>query len=100
PAPPYEDRRLSPPGRPPALLGRLSLADKAGLMVHSELPTADGRVDLTALTPLVRDRPIRAFITRLAAEPDVMAEQNNALQELAEQQPLGIPVSISSDPRN
>ena len=97
---PYEDWRLSPAKRVEDLLGRMSLEDKAGLMVHSELPTANGTYNIAALTPLVQDRHIRAFITRLSAEPKIMAEQNNALQALAEQQPLGIPVSISSDPRN
>jgi beta-glucosidase len=97
---PYEDWRLSPAKRVEDLLGRMSLEDKAGLMVHSELPTANGTYNIAALTPLVQDKHIRAFITRLSAEPKIMAEQNNALQALAEQQPLGIPVSISSDPRN
>ena len=40
------------------------------------------------------------FITRLAAAPDKLATANNSVQELAEQQPLGIPAVISSDPRN
>ena len=97
---PYEDWRLSPSKRVQDLLPRMTLADKAGLMVHSELPTAEGQYNIAALTPLVQDRHIRAFITRLSAQPKIMAEQNNALQALAEQQPLGIPVSISSDPRN
>jgi len=78
----------------------MTLADKAGLLVHSELPTANGQYNIAALTPLVQDRHARAFITRLSAQPKIMAEQNNALQALAEQQSLAIPASISSDPRN
>ncbi len=78
----------------------MTLEQKAGLMVHGTLPVSGAGYDDTALRPLITDRKITTFITRLAAAPDVLATANNAVQELAERQPLGIPVVISTDPRN
>jgi beta-glucosidase len=97
---PYEDWRFSPQRRAQDLVGRMTLEQKAGLLVHGTLPTVTGGYDPAQLTPLIADRHVSTFITRLAAAPDVMAAADNAVQELAEQQPLGIPAVISSDPRN
>jgi beta-glucosidase len=64
--------------------------------VHRSLPASGQAYDLAKVTPLVVDRHMTTFITRLAAPPPQMAEANNALQELAEQQPLGIPITGST----
>jgi beta-glucosidase len=40
------------------------------------------------------------LITRLAGRPDTLAEQNNRLQEIAERTRLGVPLTLSTDPRN
>ena len=97
---PYEDWRLSPARRAADLLPRMSLAQKAGLLVHGTLPATGTGYDPARLAPLVTDRHITTFITRLAAAPEQMATAGNAVQELAERQPLGIPVVVSTDPRN
>src|SRR4029453_17591244 len=73
---------------------------KAGLLVHGTLPIAGQGYDPARLATLVRDRHVTTMITRLAAPPATIAQASNAVQELAEQQPLGVPVVISSDPRN
>jgi beta-glucosidase len=104
---PYEDWRLSPEARAADLLGRMTLAEKVGEMVHGTLPgkggalgrSADG-YDMAAVKPLVAERFITHFITRLSLAPGVMAAQANQVQEMAEAGRLGIPVTISSDPRN
>lgn len=41
-----------------------------------------------------------SFITRLAVAPDQMARENNAAQRIAADSRLGIPLTISTDPRN
>lgn len=41
-----------------------------------------------------------SFITRLVMPPLELAAQNNAVQKLAEATRLGIPVTISTDPRH
>ena len=97
---PYEDWRLTAEQRAADLAGRMSLAQQAGLLVHGTLPVAGTGYDPAKLATLVADRHVSTFITRLSAAPDQIAEADNAVQELAEQQPLGIPAVISTDPRN
>lgn len=97
---PYEDWRRPAQQRAADLAGRLSLEQKAGLMVHGTLPVAGTGYDAAKLTPLVADRHLSTFITRLSAEPAQIAAAGNAVQALAEEQPFGIPAVISTDPRN
>nr|AGZ87467.1 beta-glucosidase MgSY-1 [uncultured microorganism] len=103
---PYEDWRLSPEERTADLLERMSVEEKVGTLMHSTLPGRDGEMgvaqvyDLDALGELVKGKHVTSFITRLSLEPIVLAEQNNAVQELAEASRLGIPITISTDPRN
>lgn len=97
---PYEDWRRTPQQRAADLAGRLSLEQKAGLMVHGTLPVAGEGYDPAGLQTLIGDRHVSTFITRLSAAPDKIAAADNAVQALAEQQPFGIPAMISTDPRN
>jgi beta-glucosidase len=97
---PYEDWRLTPHARATDLAGRMTQAEKAGLLVHGTLPASGQGYNASGLATLIADRKISTFITRLAAAPDRIADASNAVQELAEQQRLGIPVVISTDPRN
>ncbi len=97
---PYEDWRRSPQDRAADLAGRLTIEQKAGLMVHGTLPVAGTGYDAAGVQKLVGERHVSTFITRLAADPATMATASNAVQEAAEAQPLGIPAMISTDPRN
>lgn len=103
---PYEDWRLTPLQRAQDLVTRMSLEEKAGLMMHGSVPAigsiiGEGKAyDLPAATRMIVDEKVNTFITRLSASPQSMAEQNNKLQEIAEQTRLGIPVMISLDPRS
>jgi len=104
---PYEDWRLSPQARAADLVGRMTLAEKAGQMVHGTLPGLGGALgrsgegyDLSATKAMIADKHITSFITRLPLAPAAMAEQSNAVQALAEATRLGIPATISADPRN
>ncbi len=97
---PYEDWRLDAETRAADLVARMTLAEKAGAMMHGTLPGAQDAYDLEALEPLIGERGINSFITRMATDPGRFAEQNNAIQEIAESTRLGIPVTISTDPRN
>ena len=49
---------------------------------------------------LIAGKRINTFITRLGGDPANMAESANRLQELAEAARFGIPLTISTDPRN
>lgn len=104
---PYEDWRLPAAARADDLIRRMTLAEKVGQMVHGTLPGKGGIIgqsaegyDLEAATPLLREKHIASFITRLSLAPRQMAEQSNAVQALAEGERLGIPLTISTDPRN
>lgn len=105
---PYEDWRLSAEARADDLLSRMSLDEKAGLMMHGTAPTvADptgigqgGAYDLTALQELIVKQYVNTFITRMAGDTANMASQYNKVQEISETSRHGIPVSISTDPRH
>ena len=101
---PYEDWRRSPEERTRDLLGRMTLLEKAGVMMHGTVPTqtVEGieRYDRTRARRMIVERGVNSFITRLDVEARCLAEENNALQELAEGTRLGIPATVSTDPRN
>jgi beta-glucosidase len=103
---PYEDWRLLPEQRADDLVGRMSVAEKVGSLMHSTLPGAGGVLgradtyDFDALGRLVNEKHVNSFITRLTLVPADLAAQNNAAQEVAEGARLGIPLMISTDPRS
>ncbi|MFT4249485.1 MAG: glycoside hydrolase family 3 N-terminal domain-containing protein [Pseudomonas sp.] len=107
---PYEDWRLPPEQRAADLVARMSLAEKAGAMMFGTLPTLGGGLggggaqatgyDLDKARALLGERHVNSLITRLRLEPQALAEQHNALQAIAEQGRLGIPLTLGSDPRN
>jgi len=87
---PYEDWRLSPPVRARDLVSRMTLEEKAGSMVHPVLTNADQ----------VRRYKLTSVLSRSASPPAMIATQNNDLQQVAEGTRLGIPLTISTDPRH
>jgi beta-glucosidase len=104
---PYEDPRLSPEERVADLVSRLSIAEKAGLLFHSMIgvgqPGAhDTPAGFSPSTPreLVIGKLLSHF--NVSALPSVReaVRWHNALQELAEQTPHGIPITLSTDPRH
>ena len=105
---PYEDWRLPAPTRARDLVSRMSLPEKAGLMMHgtarSRGPAGGAGVgtayDTAATGKLIRDVGVNSFITRLGGDPRGLAAANNELQSIAEATRLGIPLTISTDPRN
>jgi beta-glucosidase len=105
---PYRD-----PSRPVAervedLLAQMTLAEKAGLMFHppisippdGTLLEEDGPMSLGPTSELVAGRNLSHFNIYFAPGPRPHAEWHNRLQELAAGTRLGIPVTISSDPRH
>ena len=105
---PYEDWRLSPSARARDLVSRMTLEEKAGMMMHGTARSggplgmvgAGTAYDTAVMGRLIRDAAVTSFITRLRGQPTLLATQNNALQEIAEKTRLGIPLTISTDPRN
>src|SRR2546430_2416014 len=105
---PYEDWRLTPEVRARDLVARMTLEEKAGTMMHgtartpSEMgvPGAGGAYDTVVNRALIDSAKVTSMITRLGGDPGSLAAQNNTLQEIAEHTRLGIPLTISTDPRS
>jgi beta-glucosidase len=105
---PYEDPRRPIEERVEDLLGQLTLEEKAGLLFHTIIGmNPDGTLseggsffEGEPTTEMVGRKLINHFNVFGGAEPRQMAEWYNRLQALAEETRLGIPVTISSDPRH
>lgn len=106
---PYEDPRLTVEERVEDLVGRLTLEEKAGLMVQSvtnasttgELADEDPQDGRFGTRVLVEDKLITHINLHSIPEPRLMARWGNQVQKLAmESSPHGIPVTFSTDPRH
>lgn len=101
---PYEDWRLTPETRSLDLVSRMSLHEKAGLMMHGTPPTADksfrGNWHVDGMRNAIGSDDIRFFIHRMSGDIAFMAKLTNDAQEIAEATRLGIPLVFSSDTRN
>ncbi len=109
----YEDWRLTPQARSADLLRRLSLDETAGLLVHGTLqdagfdrpvdPVASSHAkaayDLNRARQWIVAQHVNSFVTRLEGTAPERAAANNQIQEIAEASAFGIPVTISSDPK-
>jgi beta-glucosidase len=82
------------------LLARMTLEEKVGLMFHAPiLMNQDGTL-LDDTEERIAGRHLNHFNIYFAPGPRQQAEWHNRLQELAKATRLGIPVTISSDPRH
>jgi beta-glucosidase len=105
---PYEDPRRPVEERVDDLLAQMTLAEKAGLMFHppigigpeGELLEGPSPFGGEGATRLVVDRHLNHFNIYSAPDARRLAGWHNSLQRLAETTRLGIPVTISSDPRH
>jgi beta-glucosidase len=105
---PYEDPRRPVEERVDDLLSQLTLEEKAGLMYHAPIGIGPGGELLEEPAPfspvptpeLVCERLINHFNIYRSPGPRETAGWHNRLQKLAEGTRLGIPVTISSDPRH
>ena len=101
----YEDWRLPSVARAADLVRRMTLAEKAGAAVHGTAPMAGGMMAAgpaydSAATAQLLARHVTSLITRMSMAPAIFAAENNRLQAMAERGRLGIPITISTDPRN
>ncbi len=109
PAPPYRDASLPIEQRVSDLLARMTLEEKAGLMFQDmiapgpggELAEANPAFGLGSTREAVAGKHLNHF-NLLGSVQDARetATWHNGLQELAAGTRLGIPVTLSTDPRN
>ena len=103
---PYEDWRLASAARAADLVARMTLEEKAGAAVHGSAPAVrnpmgmGSEYDTAAVAVSILTRHVNSILTRLSTAPSSFAAQNNSLQSIAERARLGIPLTISTDPRN
>lgn len=100
---PYQDPALDVDQRVEDLLSRMSVEDKAGLMFQPMAAYGDfdepGMFEMPPLRTFF-DRRINHFNIMTAPTTRALAQWVNALQAEALKQPLGIPVTLSTDPRH
>ena len=109
-SPLYKDATLPVEQRVEDLLGRMTLAEKAGLMFHTMIRPgpngtlqqgADSVFGIPATGELVGNRLMNCFnLVGPVSDVREAAEWHNRLQERAMSTRLGIPVTLSTDPRN
>ncbi len=104
---PYEDPRRPIDERVEDLLSQMTLEEKAGLMFHAIAEVApDGSLhgerllSQASIAEMITEQLMSHFNVHALPEPRVAATWYNRVQELAENTRLGIPVTISSDPRH
>ncbi|MFT4148267.1 MAG: glycoside hydrolase family 3 N-terminal domain-containing protein [Micrococcaceae bacterium] len=105
----YLDKNLPIEQRVQSLIAQMNLEEKAGMLFHSMLPMGKtgelSKEDSVANTPtideFVNELKINHFNVLGSIEnPQQMANWYNDLQKKAENTRLGIPVTISTDPRH
>ncbi|MFJ4622426.1 glycoside hydrolase family 3 protein [Streptomyces sp. NPDC088812] len=105
---PYEDPRLDAAARAADLTGRMTVEEKVGLLFQAPVPAGPEGDLVTGPTPagdvdtaaFIVDRHINHLYTFDFASPEIGAAWNNRLQDVAASTRLGIPVTVSTDPRN
>jgi beta-glucosidase len=107
--PRYRDAGLPTDERVENLLAQMTLEEKAGLFFQSmigmsqdgELAAADATFDMPSNEEFVIGKGMTHFnVLGSAPTAALMAQWHNKLQELAASTRLGIPVTISTDPRH
>ncbi|MFB6612146.1 glycoside hydrolase family 3 protein [Agromyces sp. NPDC056379] len=105
----FRDASLPIAERVEILLGQMTLEEKAGLFFQTMIGTeADGSLSagdqtfgLPSTDDYVSGRLMNHFnLLQTPPTPELIAEWHNRLQELAASTRLGIPVTISTDPRH
>ncbi len=104
----YEDARQAVDIRINDLLGQMTLKDKVGMLWHP--PIGVGRKGKVLSKPelmnpassydAIINQKIRHFNLFSIPKSKFLATWYNAIQKIAEQDKLGIPITISSDPRH
>ena len=105
---PYEDARQAVAVRVDDLLSQMTLKEKAGMMWHPPIGVGKkGKImgkpalmNPASSYDAIINKEIRHFNLFTVPSTKHLATWYNAIQKVAEQDRLGIPITISSDPRH
>ena len=103
---PYQDASLPVEQRVDDLLSRMTTADKVGMLFHTMVAFGDPEESnptfgIPSAASMVRKRRMNHFnILGAAPTGREFAAWHNALQRIALDAPLGIPITFSTDPRH
>jgi len=105
---PYEDTRLPIEARIEDLISQMTVEEKAGMMFQTMIGMHEdgtlveelGGFARITTSDMVIERLMNHFNIMRGTQSRRMAEWNNHIQKLAEQTRLGIPITISTDPRH
>jgi beta-glucosidase len=101
---PYQDPGLLVERRVDDLVRRLTLSDKTGLLFHTMAVPADPEFQLfgaPSVATMINERHMNHFnVLGAMADGRSFAQWHNEVQRIAADQPLGIPVTFSTDPRH
>lgn len=106
----YEDRRRSIDERVEDLLGQMTVKEKAGMMWHPPIGVGQkgevlgkpnpSAMSLVSTWDVIGNKKINHFNLFTIPDSENLARWYNEVQEIAAQTRLGIPLTISSDPRH
>ena len=100
---PYEDPARPIEERVEDLLGQMTLEEKAGQLFHTMARPPGGRAGIPGLpdtAELIAGRHMTHFNLAGGGSAGDLARWHNELQAMAERTRLGIPITLSSDPRH
>lgn len=105
---PYWDASLPVAARVDDLVGRMGLEEKVGLLFHTVIEAGEdgstlpgpGKISKTGTREVVVDKLVNHFNVHDLHDPRMAARWYNNVQRLAAETPHGVPVTISTDPRN
>ncbi|KAI6760556.1 hypothetical protein HG530_009416 [Fusarium avenaceum] len=100
PNPPYRNKTLCLDKRVDDLMSRMSLEDKAGQMFHGRTVVVNNTFDETIEEFVTGKRITHYVLSGGVNDVRGVAAWHNKLQRLALSTPLGIPITISSDPQH
>src|SRR5215831_6629230 len=96
----YRDATVPLDQRIEDLLGRMTLEEKAALMFHPPIAIEGDGSPVGGTEESILGQHLNHFNIYAAPPPRLNAEWHNRLQEIAASTRLGIPVTVSSDPRH
>ncbi|HXT37800.1 MAG TPA: glycoside hydrolase family 3 protein, partial [Chloroflexota bacterium] len=96
---PYEDPRCPIEERVEDLLAQMTLPEKAGMLFQT-MAWLDEALGRPLASEMITTRLMNHFNLIGGGDPRRVAEWHNGMQALAERTRLGIPLTISSDPRH